>query len=178
MTREQAARWLAVHGPHDHTMDDDWERAYLALGGGAGEASDDIGDDFATRYKGITANASHVQAWLAVMDVLNSVDVAWNSDHKASGVDCAIAAIRNLASERDEALAQLAGVTTQRDEERAALKRCHALLEIANDLFDITDQTEQWHKEAEAELVPCDEGGECPTVTARALPPTVTGGAK
>lgn len=44
MTREQAARWLAVRGgPHDPSEDDDYERAYLALG--ATEASDDIGDE-------------------------------------------------------------------------------------------------------------------------------------
>ena len=49
---------------------------------------------------------------------------------------------------------------------RAALKRCHGLIETARSLLRVDDGTEQWHEDAEAELSPCDEAGECPALAA------------
>ena len=45
---------------------------------------------------------------------------------------------------------------------RAALKRCHALLETASNGWEINDGNEKWHEAVEAELLPCDVAGSCP----------------
>ena len=45
---------------------------------------------------------------------------------------------------------------------RAALKRCHALLETARDHWAYDDQVEEWRNLVLAELSPCDESGSCP----------------
>ena len=49
---------------------------------------------------------------------------------------------------------------------RAALKRCHGLIETARSLLRVDASTEQWHEDAEAELSLCDEAGECPALAA------------
>jgi len=45
---------------------------------------------------------------------------------------------------------------------RAALRRCHSLIEAASSWVDVYEYA-AWHTAAEAELLACDEAGECPT---------------
>ena len=46
---------------------------------------------------------------------------------------------------------------------KAALRRCHTLLQDAGHWIDM-DAHADWHTAMDAELLVCDETGECPTV--------------
>ena len=52
---------------------------------------------------------------------------------------------------------------------RAALKRCHDLLERAQNLpfIDTNNEWDKWDADVEAELLGCDKAGECPAVAAQ-----------
>ena len=50
---------------------------------------------------------------------------------------------------------------------KAALRRCHTLLQDAGHWIDM-DAHADWHAAMDAELLACDEAGECPTVAATA----------
>ena len=72
-------------------------------------------------------------------------------------------ALNDVSADCQDARAEIASL-------RAALKRCHGLIETARSLLRVDDGTEQWHEDAEAELSPCDEAMECPTVEAAPAP--------
>ena len=63
--------------------------------------------------------------------------------------------MHDLAADLLDARAEIASL-------RAALKRCHALLETARDHWAYDDQVEEWRNLVLAELSPCDESGSCP----------------
>jgi len=46
---------------------------------------------------------------------------------------------------------------------KAALRRCHTLLQDAGHWIDM-DAHAEWHAAMDQELLACDESGECPTV--------------
>ena len=52
---------------------------------------------------------------------------------------------------------------------RAALRRCHDLLERAQNLpfIDTNNEWDKWDADVEAELLACDKAGECPAVAAQ-----------
>jgi len=85
---------------------------------------------------------------------------AWDEETAEQAYDSALAKSREARAALEAVVLSLLLPNARL---RAALKRCHTLLQDAGHWIDM-DAHAEWHAAMDQELLACDESGECPTV--------------